>query len=181
MLHFRDEHRTKYALEAFTLIAQVEALLPPKQAYELLWNRTCNSQGGLGRNVPLDLHNEHLNRVFKDDLNTFRAQITESSVKRSAQALGPMMKFLENVDSVIEHHPDSGKHTSADKKQDFDIILKMLNDEKIMHNQPKRMHKSFQNFTTDPFHRLDHKKLLQWLAAKRKDYALQQAFDSISA
>ena len=179
MLHFRDEHRTKYALEAFTLVAQVEALFPPKQAYELLWNRTCNTQGGPGRNIPLDLYNEHLNRVFKDDLNTFRAQITQRSVKRSAQALGPMMKFLENIDVVIQHHPDSGMHTSADQKQDFDSILMMLNDAKIMHKQPGRVHKSFKNFTADPFHRLDHDKLLQWLKEKRKDYALQQAFDSM--
>ena len=89
------------------------------------------------------------------------------------------MKFLENVDSVIQHHPDSGKHTSADRKQDFDLILKMLTDEKIMHKQPKRAHKSFQNFIADPFHRLHREKLWKWLKDKQKDSALQQAFESI--
>ena len=38
--------------------------------------------------IPLDLHNEHLNCVFKDDINTFCANISESSVARSSQAIG---------------------------------------------------------------------------------------------
>lgn len=117
--------------------------------------------------------------MFKDDLNSFRAQITQKSVKRSAKTLGLMIKFLENVDVMIQHHPDSGMHTPADQKQDFDTILMMLNDAKIMHKQTGRVHKSFQNFPADPFHWLDRDKLLQWLKEKRIDDALQQAFDSM--
>ena len=49
-------------------------------AHRLVWNWTCNPKGGEGENVPLDLQNEHLNRVFKDDINRFRANISESSV-----------------------------------------------------------------------------------------------------
>ena len=56
-------------------------------------------------------------------------------------------EVLENAEGIIQHHPESGKHTLEDKKQDFDIILRMLNDDKIMHKQPNRMHRSFQNFT----------------------------------
>ena len=64
-------------------------------------------------------------------------------------------EVLENDEGIIQHHPESGKHTLEDKKQDFDIILRMLNDDKIMHNQPNGMHSSFQNFTAHPFHYCD--------------------------
>ena len=77
MLHFKADGCTKYAVEAFKLIAQVKSTLTPRMAYRLTWNRTCNSNGGDGSNISLDLHNEQLNRLFKDDINTFRANITE--------------------------------------------------------------------------------------------------------
>ena len=64
-------------------------------------------------------------------------------------------EVLENAEGILQHHPESGKHTLEDKKQDFDIIVRMLNDDKIMHKQPKGMHRSFQNFTDNPFHYCD--------------------------
>ena len=75
---------SKYALEAYHFLTQVMALQSPRQAHQLMWNRTCNPKASAGNNVELDLHQEHLNRVFKDDINTFRANITEGSIKRNA-------------------------------------------------------------------------------------------------
>jgi len=71
LLHFRGNGRTKYALEAFRLISKTSAVLSPRSAHQLMWNCTCNPKGGHGNNIPLDLENEFLNRVFKDDINTF--------------------------------------------------------------------------------------------------------------
>ena len=78
MLHFKMNGRTKYALEAFNLTAQINALLTPQLAHQLMWNRMCNTKGGKGKNKELDLHNEHINRVFKDDVNTFRSNLTRT-------------------------------------------------------------------------------------------------------
>ena len=65
MLHFKTNGRTKYALEAFNLTAQLNALLSPHLAHQLMWNRTCNTKGGQGKNKELHLHNEHINRIFR--------------------------------------------------------------------------------------------------------------------
>ena len=54
---------------------------------------TCNSRGGQGHNIPLDLQIEHHNRVFNDDIGGFRSgNITEhsTSVTRSGQVIGPL-------------------------------------------------------------------------------------------
>lgn len=98
LLHFKATGHTKYALEAFLLIANVKVLLSPRMAHQLMWNRTCNSHGGAGKNIPLDLHLEHMNRIFKDDINTFRANITEHSINRSGNAVGPLSAFLHKFD-----------------------------------------------------------------------------------
>lgn len=59
MLHFKADGQTKHAVEAFSLLAQVNVTLTP----QMVWNQTCNPKGGEGKNVPLDLQIEHLNHA----------------------------------------------------------------------------------------------------------------------
>ena len=52
MLHFKADGRTKYDLEAVNLIGSVNGFLSPRKAHQLMWNRTCNTKGGAGNNIP---------------------------------------------------------------------------------------------------------------------------------
>ena len=63
--HFYVGGRTKYSWEALWLQFQLVAL-PPALSCQLKWNRFINTHGGLGRNIPCDLHNEHMNKLFKE-------------------------------------------------------------------------------------------------------------------
>ena len=67
-----------------------------------------------------------MNCVFKDDINTFRANISESSVARCSQAIGPMMDMLKAVDTMVQVKTPSGQHSGPNLKLDFDAILKLL-------------------------------------------------------
>lgn len=100
LLHFKVDGRVKYSVEAFHLLAQINALLPPFMANQLKWNRTCNVTGGKGKNIPFNLMVEHYNRVFKDDVNKFRANITKASISRSSRAIGVMKDLLEKFDRM---------------------------------------------------------------------------------
>ena len=102
-------------------------------------------------NIPLDLHNEHLNRVFKEDINTFRANISQSSVSRSSQAIGPMMDMLKAVDTMVQVKTPSGRHIGPNLKLDFESILKVLVQEEVFQTKKGRKHKHFPNFVSDPF------------------------------
>ena len=42
LLHFKVDGRVKYAVEAVNLLAQVNGLLPPGMAHQLIWNPTGN-------------------------------------------------------------------------------------------------------------------------------------------
>ena len=84
------------------ICSQLNATLAPRLSHELVWNRTCNPRGGPGNNVELDLNLEHLNRIFKDDLNTFKANITEHSIDRSSHAIGPIGNVLDNFDRQMQ-------------------------------------------------------------------------------
>ena len=178
MLHFKSNGRTKYALEAFNLIDQVNATLTPHMAHRLMWNRTCNPKGGEGKNIPLDLHNEHLNHVFKDDINTFHANISESSVARSSQAIGPMMDMLKAVDTMVQVKTPSGRHSGPNLQLDFDAILKVVVNEEVFQTKKGHKHKHFPNFIADPFLSLKKKpkpyrKFHKWLIKRRKAASIQ--------
>ena len=55
----------KYALEALYLMCQIYALLTPRGAHRLIWNRFFKTNNGAGGNIHLDLAVEHYNRVIK--------------------------------------------------------------------------------------------------------------------
>ena len=175
MVHFKADGRTKYAVEAFHLLAQVNATLTPQMAHRLIWNRTCNPKGGEGKNIQLDVRNEHLNRVFKDDINTFRANISSDSVDRSSQAIGPMMDVLKVVDTTLHVKTPSGRHIGPNIKVDFESILKILLDEEVFQIKSNRGHKNIPNFTSDPFSSTKKKpqSLQKWLIKRRKAESIE--------
>ncbi len=53
------------ALKSYACCASLN-LNSPRQAQELIWNRCVNTHNAPGRNIPCDLHQEHLNRIVKD-------------------------------------------------------------------------------------------------------------------
>ena len=165
LLHFKADGRVKYSVEAFHLLAQVNALLPPHMAHQLTWNRACNVSGGEGKNIPLDLMVEHYNRVFKDDINTFRSNIGEKSISRSSQAIGIMKELLERFDSIIKIKKPSGRHIKPSEQKDFEVIVKILVNEGVFRKELGRGHKSFVNISSDPFASLksNPKPLFVWL------------------
>ncbi len=67
LLYLKNDGSTsrKYALEALYLPCQVKAILSPSAAYRLVWNRFFKSKHGTGGNIPIDLSNEHFNRILK--------------------------------------------------------------------------------------------------------------------
>ncbi len=57
---------TNYLNEAVDMLSVVNASGSPRIAKQVTWGRVVNTYGGRGRNVPVDLHMEHLNRSVKE-------------------------------------------------------------------------------------------------------------------
>ena len=170
MLHFKADHRTKYAVEAFNLLAHVYAVLAPRKSHQLVWNRTCNKRGGPGNNIPLDLQNEHLNREFKDDINTFRANITPKSIARSSQAIAPLSELLQKMDHHLSVKRPSGRHVGPGVKQGFEVVLKVLILEQVFQHKSGRQHCAFPNLGMNPLEGINSNinGLRKWMVSWRK-------------
>jgi len=88
LLHLRnDKHNTKYALEALYLMFQVNLLLTPKAAHELIWNRLAKLRNCLVGNIPLDLLLEFYNRLLKDAVKKLGPNASQKSIDRICKSI----------------------------------------------------------------------------------------------
>ena len=85
LIYYRHAKHYKYASEVFNLLAQVHVLVSTRVKHQLTWSRVVNTRGGAGKNVPVDLHNEHLNRKLKDVVSGVGANVTEGLIVEAQQ------------------------------------------------------------------------------------------------
>ena len=114
--HFKTLGHPKYALEAMRLQMQVNATLSPNLAHQVTWNRFVNTRGGHGRNIPCDLHNEHVNKMLKHIISTMGSNLTEKSLQRAARCVTALQIISERFDaySGVPYHT-SAHSTMADR------------------------------------------------------------------
>ena len=65
---FKSSSRKNYSIEVLNMLCQCEYDLTPRQSQELIWSRFVNTHSAPGRNIPADLHQEHLNRLCKESV-----------------------------------------------------------------------------------------------------------------
>ena len=91
LLIFKAFNHNKYALASLLLQAGIKAMLTPRQAHCLTWNRTVNSRGGNGKNISLDLRLEHLNNLTKGLLKNLGPNIrSERCASRCCNSIGKL-------------------------------------------------------------------------------------------
>ena len=72
------------------------ASLPPYLSNQI--NRFANTHGGLGRNIPCDLFNEHVNKLFKEIITNMGANLSEKCLQRAARAVTTLHQICTNFD-----------------------------------------------------------------------------------
>ena len=102
LLRYSLTYHTKYRILAFKLLAQFMALLPPKLAHELRYNRCANVHGGKGGNVPGDLALEFMNMRAQDALSALHGNLTSASIQRCGPSLQqPCIILYQRTGSVF--------------------------------------------------------------------------------
>jgi len=140
---FQQQGHYNYAKEASLLLAQT-LYLSERKATELKWNRSVNTSGRTGCNIPCDLHMKHLNRNLKSMIHNMGSNIKDSSIDRAAKSLGvvsqicktfaaessidvskPTLPLLEKMTAVlIDEKVFSERRIEMNNKQPFLTSLK---------------------------------------------------------
>ena len=151
LLHFKQSGHTKYAYEAFRLLAAINVTLTPKRSYELMWNRVCSNRNGAGHNIPLDLKMEQLNRIFKDDLKTAHSHMTDNVIHKTANAAGTVDRICSEFDEHFQVRSEVGDRTMPDKCDDVNLVAKTLINAREFKELPNRKHSQYPCVQKDPF------------------------------
>ncbi len=133
LLHYKQDGSgsTKYTLEALYQLFQLHALLTPREAERLTWNRSVNNRGGAGNNVPCDVDLEHDNHLFKEMCRGLGANLTCTSVTRISNAFFACKELIKKLDDEISIKSTSGEHTKKDINQDLYKIVRSFTEQEV--------------------------------------------------
>ena len=145
---FRRGH-PKYVILAHRLIASLKGWVSEKLRLDLTWNRTVNYGGGIGRNLPMDLMNEILDRLFKDTLDAAKGRYTENTPQRCSQIVGPLGESLDVVfdAKVIENEIYRHRRRAQNRNQNVAKLISLLQPSDLFSVICGRSLKGFPYFT----------------------------------
>ena len=170
--HFQVAGRTKYSLAAFNSQLQINAILSPNAAHQVMWHRFVNTKGAIGRNIPCDLHNEHINKQVKYIIQNMGTNLTEASLQRAARCVSTLQTICEAYDlqSGVPH--GTSAHSTRPDTVDVIKVVKTVLENKILKPIPGRKHDTFPELHLDPLHKWDMEKTKIWIDLKKKQYVM---------
>ncbi|KAI8514620.1 hypothetical protein Bbelb_072110 [Branchiostoma belcheri] len=170
LLYFKAYGHTKYAFGTLLFFARVNALLPPRLAHSLVWNRVVNNKGGKGRNIPMDLRLEHMNAFLKSFLRHLGPNLNEKSATRIARAIGVMEEILEQADRDWAVAKPSGYHHKKDPRNDIDILYRQFVSAGAFEYQAGRKYEHFPQFDRNLWSKLNPTDFAKWMKRKLRQW-----------
>ena len=181
MIYFKHAKHVNYAKEAFRMLANIYALGTPRLAQQLTWGRVVNTHGGLGHNISLDLHMEHMNKKLKECVGSFGVNVSEKLFVRSGKSLRGIMDVCDHFDDICELKPLSSRHTTASSKKDKELVLQELLKSRVFDYIPGRKHKSFPTIKPNVFQEIDVGNYMKYLTAQKKQLNAELTYAKLHA
>ena len=109
-----------------------------------------NTHGG---NIPCDLHNEHVNKLFKDIIGNMGANITEQASTRAARVVTSLAAMSARFDDQTGVHPEATAHARKSDEDDVKRVVKVLKDIDTLVFHTDRCHSKFPKISSNPLKR----------------------------
>lgn len=168
LMYFTYARHKNYQHEAFHTLSLVSATASPRIASQITWGRVVNVNGGVGHNVPLDLHMEHLNRTVKDYVASLGANVAERSILQCGKSVGGIKTITDQFDKQNCITKPIGTHSTPKLDGDRATIIKELSTEsRVFDYIPGRQHSSFSGIKPNIADCVDKQKLVNLLHRKK--------------
>ena len=159
---------SKYAIEMFHSIAQMEVMLPKKQAEEFKRGFFTNWSGGKGMNIEDDLVQEICNRLSKEIVQRMGANKTIDSISKACKAVGGIKSIVEQFNNSSGIHKVSAKHAVRSAADDEVNMINEIMKLNPFNHVKGRKHKSFPNIKRSPILHLNIVDFHKWIEKQRK-------------
>lgn len=134
------------------------------------WHRFVNTKGGMGRNIPCDLYNEHVNKLVKFIIRNMGSNLTEKSLQRAARSVSTLSIIANKFDNESLVQNRTSAHSTRSDTEDVKKVVKTVTEFKLLQCIPGKKHRSFSTIHLNPLHKWDRKKAEEWVEAKKKSY-----------
>ncbi len=141
---------SKYAIEMFVSIAQVECLLTPRLAQEFKWVFFVSWRGGVGNNIEDDLAQEISNKLSKNIVQRMGPNKSTSSISKISKAMSGITIIKEQFDKSVKVEKVSVQHATRDSLKDEREIVEDLMKINPFHHTDMRSHKNFPDIKRSP-------------------------------
>ncbi len=166
----------KYALEGMHLISQVYAILSPRDAHRLIWNRFVKAKPGVGGNIPLYLALEHFNRVLKEVIRKMGPNASnQNAVNRFCKSITVTKQLMDNFDRECHVLKQSGKHVQKKYSSDLNKIVKELVVNNAFRSMKGRSYKCFSGCSASLLDGFDLRDMFSWINSHKKYIYLKKS------
>ena len=161
-----------YAIEMLINIIQNEVFLSEAEAHQCIWSATVNWQGGIGKNIEIDIFQENRNRDIKKQIKSMGANKTNAAIERASRSTGGERKIIENFDQKVRKGKKSSTHAHSSSALDESKILADLREVKPFAYHGNRRFDSFPNISHDQLESLDQEDFQRWLGRHKRNILL---------
>ena len=163
MLIFYKTSHINYAIEAVTLLAQYHFIFTDRMQKQLMWSRTINVAGKKGKNIPMDLYIEHLNKEVKTAVSHLGPNVLGKLIQRIGKCIGELSKITHNFDCINNIPTSSSYHSKKSSDNDVKKIVEQLEERAVFTTTSNRQHRVFKTFQQNLFQQIDTEKLHTWM------------------
>lgn len=160
---------SKYALEMFVSIAQIECMLTPRLSEEFKWGFFDNWRGGAGNNIEDDMAQEIFNRLSKSVVQRMGPNKTFKSISKVCKATNGIKEVKEQFDATAGIHQTSVKHTTRESLKDEKEMVADLVQLNPFTKVPGRCHDTFPEIKRCPLRYLNIAEFCQWLDKHKRE------------
>lgn len=160
---------SKYAIEMFVSIAQIECLLTPILSEEFKWGFFVNWRGGTGKNIEDDLAQEISNRCSKSIVQRMGPNKTINSISKVCKAATGIKQVTKKFDSSTGIHKKSVQHSTPDYLEDEKGMIDELLLLDPFEYEADRCHDSFPEIKRCPVKYLNIVEFHVWLDKHKKE------------
>ena len=170
MLFFKNYSHSNYAYSTLLLTVQVNATFSPRLAHSVTWNRFWSGRGGLGKNISLDLHLEHLNGFLKSYLKRTGPNLTERAADRVSKSIGILKDMMDTTDTELGVPRTSGIHHARDQTTDILSLVEVFREGELFKTKPGRQFTAFPKFSRNLLKNVKHADVWQWMRSRLHDW-----------
>ena len=133
-------------------------------------------RGKPNTNHPNDLDLEHQNKLFKDQIHSYRGVFTEKAIARVSRSAVTTEQIMKIYDSSMKLFKPSGEHTAANTDSDVAELIKQFLQKKLFDYSPGRQHSQFENIWSNPFECIDADVVRDWISSSLKKYSQEHFY-----